>query len=76
MSKNLIISSDKLKEFKLRIVDRSEWKLVPDIDENGLRKVTEMEGFKYVFVDSNGKVYDLRPQETKPSYNNYIKKVF
>jgi hypothetical protein len=64
-----------LNEFKLRIVDRSEWKLQPDIDDKGHRKVTEMEGFKYVFADSSGKIYDLRPQDTKPSYNNFIKRV-
>jgi hypothetical protein len=75
MSNYCYKNSDKLKELKLRIVDRSEWKLEQDIDENGYRKVTEMDGFKYVFVDNSGKVYDLRPQENKPSYNNFMKKV-
>jgi hypothetical protein len=59
----------------LRIVDRSEWKFEPDTDDKGNRKVTEMEGFKYVFVDSSGKIYDLRPVENKPSYNNFMKRV-
>jgi hypothetical protein len=67
--------SDKLEELKLRIVDREEWKLEPDYDDAGYRKVTELEGYIYVFVDSNGLVFDLRPQEGKPTFNNFIKKV-
>jgi hypothetical protein len=65
----------KLKEMKLRIVDRSEWKLVPDVDDSGFKRVTEMDGYRYIFVDAQGRIYDLRPQENKPSYNNFINKV-
>jgi hypothetical protein len=60
---------------RLSIVNREEWKLAMNIDKKGYRKVTEMEGFRYVFVDDEGKIYDLRPEENKPSFNNFIKKV-
>ena len=29
--------------------------------------------FPGVFKDGEGKVYDLRPQDTKPSLNNFLK---
>ncbi len=51
---------------KLRAVTKQEWKLEPNVDSNGFTKVGEMDGFKFVFVDSTGKYYDLRPTEGKP----------
>ena len=73
--RNVYLSRQILKHKKLRKIDKSEWKFESDLDENGFKKVTEMSGFNGVFVDSSGKTYDLRPQENKPSYNNFIKKV-
>jgi hypothetical protein len=64
-----------LKEKKFRNVEKGEWKYEPDLNDKGYKKVTEMDGFHGVFVDSTGKVHDFRPQENKPSYNNLIQKV-
>ena len=30
-------------------------------------------GLKYIFCDSQGKIYDFRPEENKPSFNNLMK---
>jgi hypothetical protein len=63
----------KLNEHKLRVVQLSEYKKEPNIDENNFIKCFEMPGFKYEYVDYNGKTYDLRPQENKPSFNALMK---
>jgi hypothetical protein len=65
----------KLKELKLRKVNIQEWRLEPNVDENGYSKCVELEGFPLVFLDYQSKVHDLRPKDTMPSFNNYIKKV-
>jgi len=62
-----------LKESKLYFVDKSQWKLYPNINEEGLSKCCEFDGFKFVFIDYTGKTHDLRPQENRPSYNNFNK---
>lgn len=70
----IIFFSEKLKCLKLRPIDKSEWKLEQIVDENGFTKCVELDGYKCVFIDHSGKVHDLRPQETRPSYNNFINK--
>ena len=64
--------SEKLKENKLRNVQISDWKKEPKIKDD-LKKCIELSGYKYVFMDYDGKTYDFRPEELKPSYNNLIK---
>ena len=56
----------------MRLIEKSEWKLLPAIDDKGFTKCIELDGFKYVYVDPMGKIHDLRPQENRPSYNNFI----
>lgn len=62
-----------MNNLKLRLIEKSEWKLQPNVDEKGFTKCIELDGYKYVYVDPKGKVHDLRPKENRPSYNNYIK---
>jgi hypothetical protein len=64
----------KLEEKKLRRVDKVTWKFSPNTD-NEYKKCVEMDGFRGVFVDYLGKVHDCRPEEGKPSYNNFMKMV-
>lgn len=66
--------SEKLDELKLRLVDKSEWKLESNVNEKGFTKCIELDGYRNVYIDPSGKLYDLRPQDTKPSYNNFLKK--
>ena len=63
----------KLKENKLRLINIQDWKKESKYDENGFEKCFELPGYKYILLDSNGKTYDFRPQEGKPTYNNLIK---
>ena len=65
--------SDKLREKKLRLINIKGWKKEPKNDEKGYEKCIQLPGFKYVVSDSNGKIYDFRPQKGKPSYSNFIK---
>ena len=62
-----------LKKRKLRAVALGSFKVEPEFDGQKLRKVYEVMHFPGVFKDSEGKVYDLRPQDTKPSLNNFLK---
>ena len=64
--------SQKLKERGLRMVEIKQWKMEQD-EVDGLRKVFELDNFPGVFKDSLGKSYDLRPMETCPSLNNFLK---
>lgn len=41
---------------------------------DGLKKCVELDTFPGVFSDSQGTLYDLRPQELCPSLNNFRKK--
>ena len=59
-----------LKAKNLRKVEIKNWKLEPE-EENGLKKVFELETFSGVFKDSQGVTYDLRPRDTLPSLNNF-----
>ena len=66
-------TSEKLKEKKLRLVKISDWKREPKFDKDNLEKCFELPGYKYVYLNNDGKIFDLRPEEGKPSYNNLIK---
>jgi len=62
-----------LKANKLRKVDVVRWKMEPEEDELGYKKVYELETFKGVFKDVTGHTYDMRPRESCPSVNNFLK---
>ena len=59
-----------LLEAKLRRVELSTWKLESE-EENGLRRVVELDTYPGVFSDSEGTLYDLRPQANCPSLDNF-----
>ena len=62
-----------MKENKLRVVKIGDWKKEPKLNKDNFEKCLELPGYKYVYLNTNGKVFDLRPEEGKPSYNNLIK---
>ena len=64
--------TQRLRERGLRKVEIKQWKMEQD-DIEGLRKVFELDNFPGVFKDSQGQTYDLRPKETCPSLNNFLK---
>jgi hypothetical protein len=63
----------KLKENKIFNVEKSLWKFIPNFNEDGFKKCCECDGFKFVYIDYTGKTYDLRPEENRPSFNNFNK---
>jgi len=64
----------RLAEQKLRKVSIEEWEWLPENDESGCRKVYELSQFRGVFRNSAGELIDLRPKDTCPCFNNFIKK--
>ena len=66
-------TSEKLKDNKLRLVKIIDWKKEPKLDKDNFEKCFELPGFKYVYLNNDGKIFDLRPKEGMPSYNNLIK---
>ena len=66
-------TSEKLKENNLRLVKIIDWKKEPKFDKDNLEKCFELPGYKYVYLNNDGKIFDLRPKEGMPSYNNLIK---
>jgi hypothetical protein len=59
---------------KLKQIEKSEWKIEPNIDEKGFKKSIELDGYKFVYIDYIGKIHDLRPRDSIPSFNNFSKK--
>jgi len=59
---------------KYRKVTIQEWEWVPDVDNDGNKKVYELSQFRGVFRNSEGDLVDCRPKETCPCYNNFMKK--
>ena len=66
-------TTEKLKENKLRLVKIIDWKKEPKLDKDNFEKCFELPGFKYVYLNNDGKIFDLIPKEGMPSYNNLIK---
>jgi len=66
--------ADLLVNAGLRKVDLEIWKLEPNVDEAGKKKVFELEWFKGVFKDFEGKTYDFRPRDSCPCYSELNKK--
>jgi hypothetical protein len=44
------------------------------VDQNGCKKVYEIDNYPGVFKDSKGTRFDLRPMDTCPSVSNFAKK--
>ena len=65
--------NDKLRENKLRLVEEKNWKKEVELNSDDFKKCIELPGYKYVYITKEGKIYDFRPQEGKPSFNNLIK---
>jgi len=65
---------DDLKNSKLRQVDFSEWKKEADENNEGFVKCIELAGFKGLFRDYKGNLYDFRPKDMYPSVNNFMNK--
>jgi len=63
-----------LKNSKLRQVDFSEWKKEADENNEGFVKCIELAGFKGLFRDYKGNLYDFRPKDMYPSVNNFMNK--
>lgn len=59
---------------KLRRVEIQEWEWVPDVDDKGREKVYELSQFRGLFRKADGTPVDLRPQDTIPSHNNFMRK--
>ena len=66
-------TSQKLEENKLRLVQEENWKKEIDINSDNYKKCVELPGYKYVYITKEGKIFDFRPEEGKPSYNNLMK---
>ena len=66
-------TSQKLEENKLRLVQKENWKKEIDINSDNYKKCVELPGYKYVYITKEGKIFDFRPEEGKPSYNNLMK---
>ena len=65
--------SEKLRENKLRLVEEKNWKKEIELNSDDYIKCIELPGYKYVYITKEGKIYDFRPQEGKPSFNNLMK---
>jgi len=63
-----------LNRLSLRRVRVEEWEWAPKIDKNGFHKVYELSQFRGLFRNSSGQLYDLRPRDTCPCFNNLFKK--
>ncbi|KAL4468603.1 hypothetical protein ABPG74_005106 [Tetrahymena malaccensis] len=66
--------SSALEQNKLRVVNKQKFRIEPDLDDRGFLKVYEILGYQGLYKDANNKLYDLRPEEGKPSYNSLSKK--
>lgn len=66
--------SQDLADKQLRKVDQRYWRIEPEIDATGCRKVYEVPSYPGVFRTSKGETIDLRPQDTCPSFANFKKK--
>lgn len=63
-----------LEKMRLRRVSIEEWEWVNEEDSQARKKAYELSQFRGCFRTSDGKLVDLRPQDTKPSQQNMMKK--
>jgi hypothetical protein len=66
-------TSQKLRENNLRLVEEKNWKKEVELNSDNFQKCIELPGYKYVYMTKDGKVYDFRPEENKPTFNNLMK---
>ena len=66
-------TNEKLRENNLRLVEEKNWKKEAEINSDNYKKCIELPGYKYVYLTKDGKVYDFRPEEGKPTFNNLMK---
>lgn len=59
---------------QLRLVDSANWLTEPQFDAHGREKVRELAGYRGVFQNSKGILFDLRDKSTCPSFNNLFAK--
>jgi hypothetical protein len=64
-----------LQENKLFCIEMAQWRFTPNIDEQGFNKCVLLDAFNLVYLDHAGKVHNLLPKESVPSYNNFMKMV-
>jgi len=60
-----------LRSKKLKRIDLAVWKMHKDEDEDGFKKVFEITGFPGMYKTENGELFDIRPEEGRPS-NKYL----
>lgn len=63
-----------LNKRKYRKVTIQQWEWVPDVDNDGCKKVYELSQFRGVFRSSEGDLVDCRPKDTCPCFDNFMKK--
>lgn len=63
-----------LKKSKMRKVTVQEWEWIPEEDGDGRRKVYELSQYRGVYRNSSGDLVDLRPKDTCPCLNTFMKK--
>ena len=63
-----ILANESLREVKAEVWGKEQNEL------NGKKKVLQVPGYPGCFRDSKGVFYDLRPKETCPSFENFMKK--
>lgn len=66
--------TEKLAQMKLRKVTIQEWEWAPEEDERGNKKVYPLSQYRGVFRNSQSQNVDLRPKDTCPCFNNFMKK--
>jgi hypothetical protein len=62
--------SEQLRSQKLRLVGEETWNVEPVVSSQGLEKVKPLANYPGLFQSSRGVIYDLRPQETCPCFDN------
>lgn len=65
---------DELNKLSLRRVSVQEWEWVSQVDDRGRGKCYELSQFRGIFRKNDGEAVDIRPKDTCPSYNNFMKK--
>jgi len=63
-----------LKERKLKKIDLNVWKLHPEEDEHGVKKVFEVTGYPGLYKNESGELFDVRPKEGCPCKDTLMAK--
>lgn len=65
-----------LREKKLRLVNKENWSIEPVMNDEGFEKVLALAGYTGLFVNNIGNVFDLRPTQSCPSFDNLFAKSY